>query len=68
MKDKMMHGKPSLECCEKHRRYGGLKMLILGVLILWNVYWPMLGWPAFIGWIIAIAGLGKLLMPVSSCK
>ncbi|VVB83026.1 Uncharacterised protein [uncultured archaeon] len=41
----------------------GVAMLVLGVLILINVYWPMLTWWAFVGWVFALGGLLKLLMP-----
>ena len=68
--DKMMHGKMmNIECCEKHRRYGGLKMLILGILVLWQVYMPIVSsWWAFAGLILVLGGLVKLIMPMSHCK
>ena len=45
-----------------HKQMGG-GMLVLGVLILINVYWPMLTWAAFIGWVAVLGGIAKLLMP-----
>jgi uncharacterized membrane protein HdeD (DUF308 family) len=47
-------------CMHKQK---GVGMLVLGVLILINVYWPMLTWGAFIGWVAVLGGLAKLLMP-----
>ena len=66
MKNKMTHGMG--ECCEKHRKYGGLKMVILGLLILGNIQYAWLSWPAFIGSLIVLAGAGALLMPRTCCK
>lgn len=45
----------------------GCKMLVLGILVLGNVYWPMLTWPAFIGWVLVVAGISKLAFPYC-CK
>lgn len=46
------------------RRYKcmGFGMIILGALILANVYWYLISWPAFVGWVFIIAGIAKLLM------
>lgn len=38
----------------------GFSMLILGALILANVYWYVMSWPAFVGWVLIIAGFVKL--------
>jgi uncharacterized protein YjeT (DUF2065 family) len=63
-----MHGK-MMECCEKHRRYLGLKMLILGILIIWQVYMPIVSnWWAFAGIILVLAGLLKVIMPAAHCS
>lgn len=35
--------------------------IVVGLLVLGNVYYPMLSWPAFIGALIVIAGIAKLL-------
>jgi len=47
-------------CMHKQK---GVAMLVLGALILINVYWPMLTWWAFVGWVLALGGVLKLLMP-----
>jgi len=47
--------------CEHKRK--GCMLLVLGVLILINVYWPMLTWAAFVGWVAVLGGLLKLVMP-----
>jgi len=47
----------------------GLKMFVLGVLILLNVYYVWFSWPVFIGGVIALAGLLKVLIPTCMhCK
>ena len=51
-----------MSCCTMHRTKG-VGMLILGLLILLNVYWPYLSWGAFVGIAIAIIGFIKLVMP-----
>jgi uncharacterized membrane protein HdeD (DUF308 family) len=43
----------------------GVGMLVLGFLILANVYWGLLNWAAFIGTLLVLGGLLKLLLP---CK
>lgn len=52
-------------CCHGGRK-GGAMMLLLGVLILLNAYYYPngLSWPMFIGVIVAIKGLIKILMPL----
>ncbi len=40
----------------------GFCMLILGALILANVYWQLIGWPAFVGGVLVIAGFLKIIM------
>ena len=49
-----------------HKKMMGAKMLILGILILANMYWGFLNWVAFIGGILVLWGLIELLMP--GCK
>ena len=69
MKNKIVQVKTNSECCcEHHRRYGGLKMVILGLLVLGNIQYAWLGWPAFIGALIALAGAGQLLTPMGRCR
>jgi len=41
----------------------GMKKLILGVLILLNAYLAWVNWAVFVGGIIALAGLLKMLWP-----
>jgi uncharacterized membrane protein HdeD (DUF308 family) len=40
----------------------GAGMLVLGLLILANVYWGFLNWATFIGALLALGGLLKWLM------
>lgn len=49
------------DCCMHKKKATG--MLILGVLVLANVYWSMLSWGAFIGFVLVLLGFLKLLMP-----
>ena len=39
----------------------GIMMLIVGLLALANSYWAIVGWDYFIGIILVLAGLIKLL-------
>lgn len=41
----------------------GVMALILGLLILANAYWSIVSWAYFVGIIIALAGLIKIVMP-----
>ena len=47
-------------CNHKQKGWG---LLVLGLLILINVYWPFLSWGAFVGFVLALGGFLKLLMP-----
>lgn len=50
------------KCC-------GMNMLVLGILIILNAYYGWLTWWYFLGGIIALKGLLKMLMPVCPhCK
>jgi|WetSurMetagenome_2_1015567.scaffolds.fasta_scaffold238227_2 uncharacterized membrane protein HdeD (DUF308 family) len=40
----------------------GWMMLVLGLLILANAYWSIVDWAVFIGVIVALVGIGKVLM------
>ena len=51
---------------KKHMKWHGAKMLILGLLVLANVYWPTVDWFTFVGIILVLGGLMKLMMPC--CK
>ena len=59
---KNMAKKGMIGCCTMHKGKS-IAMIILGLLVLGNVYWPMMGWGAFIGWVLVIAGLLKMVMP-----
>ena len=43
-----------------HMKHKGTMMVILGGLILANVYWIKLGWGAFVGGVLVIGGLVKM--------
>jgi len=51
-----------------HKKWMGWKMLVLGALVLANAKWNTLSWPNFIGTIVILAGLSKLMMSCKSCK
>jgi len=63
MKDKAMR-----MCCESHMRKMGVCVLILGLAVLANVYWEFVRWGIFAAAVLIIAGLWKLLKPISPCK
>ena len=48
-----------------HMKHKGLAMIILGGLVLANVYWLELGWGTFVGAVLVLGGLVKM---VHSCK
>ena len=50
-----------------HKKMMGCKMLVLGILVLANAYWSVVNWAAFIGIILALGGICKLLMPMDKC-
>jgi len=41
----------------------GWKMLILGIIVTWNAFWPFMGWAKLIGILLILGGLLKLAMP-----
>jgi len=49
-----------------HKRWMGVKMLILGLLVLANIFWAQLYWGTFIGGVLVLWGLIEMLMP--GCK
>lgn len=50
-------------------KYGGIKMLVIGLLILAQAYWTIVpNWAYFIGAIIALKGIKTLIMPGCKCK
>jgi len=52
------------ECCKMHKKIMACKMLVIGALILANSCWKIVSWANFIGGILVIAGVLKLLMPM----
>ena len=55
-------------CCDmdkmhKMHKCMGMKIVILGVLIILNAYYKWFDWAVFTGGILVIAGLIKLIMP-----
>lgn len=55
-----MHG----ECCAEHKKKKGIMLFVLGILIVANAYWQVFDWAMFIGLIVAIAGIIKLVKPM----
>jgi uncharacterized membrane protein HdeD (DUF308 family) len=53
---------------QMHKKRMGCKMLVLGVLVLANSYWGIVSWTNFIGGILVIAGLVKLVGHPCKCK
>jgi uncharacterized membrane protein HdeD (DUF308 family) len=49
-----------------HKRWMGVKMFVLGALILANMYWAFLNWFAFLGGVLVLWGLVEMIMP--GCK
>lgn len=49
--------------CQCHHHGKGTMMLVLGLLVLANAYWNVLDWAMFIGLVLAVGGLAKMLMP-----
>ena len=52
---------------QMHKKCMAWKMLVLGLLVLANSAWSIVSWASFIGGLLAIAGLCKLVMPCK-CK
>jgi len=55
------------EKCMYHQMGHGWKMFVLGLLVLANTYWTVMGWDYFIGGALALGGLWKLIMPAEYC-
>ena len=49
------------EMNKEYMKHKGAIMLILGALILTNIYWIKLGWGAFVGGVFVLGGLVKML-------
>jgi len=62
-----MDDKNMQEHWKMHKKMMGCKMLVLGALILANNYWGIVSWANFIGGVLAIAGVLKLIMSCG-CK
>jgi len=45
---------------EMHMKYHGIKMIILGILIILNQIYRIVDWATFIGVVLVLAGLFKL--------
>ena len=50
------------------RKCWGIKMFILGVLILLNAYFNVVSWAVFIGAVLALKGLISMIWSKCSCK
>ncbi|MDE1848694.1 MAG: hypothetical protein KGH55_01540 [Nanoarchaeota archaeon] len=57
-----MPKKEMMNCCRAHT-WKGVWMIVVGVLILINVFWPFLDWGIFAGALFVLAGIWKLLTP-----
>lgn len=57
-----MPRKEMMACCTAHRMKG-VGILVIGVLILANVYWPFMNWGVFAGALFILAGIAKLTIP-----
>ena len=53
---------------QMHKKMMAWKMLVVGLLVLVNSSWSIVSWADFIGIMLAIAGLMKLVMPSKCCK
>lgn len=38
-------------------------MLMVGIVILINAYWPFANWWVLVGWLLVIKGLMKMVVP-----
>ncbi len=51
-----------------HKCHGG-KMLVLGIILLVNAFWPFLDWWKLIGILLVLGGIMKMVMPrCSHCE
>ena len=46
-------------CCSM-KAHGTMK-IVLGLLVLANAYWPTVSWPVFIGAVMVLAGIIKVM-------
>ncbi|NCN51637.1 hypothetical protein GW931_01360 [archaeon] len=49
----------AMESCDHKGK--SIWMLVLGILILLNVYWPFLSWGGFVGAVLVLGSLLKLI-------
>lgn len=49
-----------------HAKWMGVKMLIVGILVIWNTYRPFMDWVGLLGVLLVVGGLCKIAMPC--CK
>lgn len=52
----------------KHHKYMVYTPLIVGALILINSYLIRLSWITFIGWVLVLTGLCKIIMHKTCCN
>ena len=60
---KSMSMKEDMIMHQKHHMWHGVKKLVLGLVVLANVYWPFVGWWTLVGIVLVLMGLSKLMMP-----
>ena len=58
----MMHKNMSDKDIAKHIKMHGVKMILLGVLVLLNAYYMVFNWANFIAILLILVGLKKLFM------
>ncbi len=58
----MMNKNMSEKDMAKHMKMHGVKMLVLGALVLLNAAYMFLRWDYFIGLLLVLVGLKKLFM------
>ena len=47
----------------------GAKLLVVGILVLLNTYYGWMSWAYFVGWILVLVGVLKLICPTCPhCK
>jgi uncharacterized membrane protein HdeD (DUF308 family) len=47
----------------KHHKWFGIKMVILGAIVLINAYSPFVRWDVLIGILLVLMGIFKMTMP-----
>ena len=63
MKMDMKMSKDDMEHWKMHKKKKGWAMLILGIVVLVNVYWPFMSWWGLLGVVLVLVGIKKLAMP-----